>query len=91
MSDQDLAEPRGPGINGTTSGVRSGRWRAEFPPGTVVFLIGMRRGSFWRVWEWLPVCVAMPGMIRELYQNPELGLLGARSCMSWRLTMVQQY
>ena len=91
MSNRHLAALREDGIDGATEGIRTGRWRAEFPAGTVVFLIGMRIGSFWRVWDWLPVFVAMPGMIRELYQNPELGLLGARSWMSWRLTMVQQY
>lgn len=91
MTDRPAAAPDQDGIIEATSGVRTGRWRADFPAGTVVFLIGMRITSFWRVWDWLPVFVAMPGMIRELSQHPELGLLGARSWMSWRLTMVQQY
>ncbi len=91
MSDQDLAAPREDGINGDTSGVRSGRWRADIPPGTVVFLIGMRINSIWSPRDWLPVFVAMPKMLRELFENPELGLLGARTWMSWRLVMVQQY
>ena len=71
--------------------VRSGRWQAEFPSGTVVFMIGMRIGSFWRVRDWLPVFVAMPKMLRELFEHPELGFLGARNWTSWRLVMVQQY
>lgn len=72
-------------------GVQSGPWRADFPPGTVVFLIGLRINSFWRVRDWFPAFIAMPRMLRELFQNPQMGLLGARTWMSWRLIMVQQY
>ncbi len=91
MSDPELATPRADGIDGATNGVRSGRWRAEFPQGTVIFLIGMRINSIRSPRDWLPVFVAMPKMLRKLFENPELGLLGARTWMSWRLVMVQQY
>lgn len=68
-----------------------GRFRADFPPGTVVFLVGMRINSFRSLRSWFPVFLAMPKMLRELFQNPEPGLLGARTWMGWRVVMVQQY
>ena len=34
-------------------GVQEGRYRAEFPEGTVVFMIGMRVNRPWRVRAWL--------------------------------------
>ncbi len=74
-----------------TSGPRRGRYRADFPPGTVVFLIAMRINSFRSARSWFPVFMAMPRMLRELFQKPELGLLGARTWMGWRVVMVQQY
>lgn len=43
----------------------------------VLFLIGMRINTLWRVWEWFPAFLAMPTMIVELYKNPELGFLKA--------------
>jgi hypothetical protein len=42
----------------------------------VVFLIGMRINKPWKIHKWLPVLLAMPRMIRELEQKPELGFLG---------------
>ncbi len=68
-----------------------GRYRADFPPGTVVFLIGMRINSWRSVRSWLPVFVAMPKMLQQLFRQPELGLLGARTWIGWRVVMVQQY
>jgi len=47
----------------------------------VVFLIGMRINKPWKVHKWLPVLLAMPGMIRELEQRPESGFLGHISGM----------
>jgi hypothetical protein len=44
----------------------------------VVFLIGARINRWWRVWEWLPVVLAMPRMLRELEAKPESGFLGSR-------------
>lgn len=63
----------------SVKGVIPARMRADFPPATVVFLIGMRINSFRRVRQWLPVVKAMPNMLIELSKHPELGLLGARS------------
>jgi hypothetical protein len=57
----------------------------------VLFLIGMRINTFWRVWEWLPAFLAMGPMIVELYKNPELGFLRARTEMAGRTITVIQY
>jgi hypothetical protein len=57
----------------------------------VLFLIGMRINTFWRVWEWLPAFLAMGPMIVELYRNPELGFLRARTEMAGRTITVIQY
>jgi hypothetical protein len=46
--------------------------------GLVVFVIGMRVNSWWKVHKWLPVMLAMPRMLRELYKNPDSGFLGAQ-------------
>lgn len=60
--------------------------------GTVLFLIGMRINSLWRVWQWVPVFVAMPRMIAELMRHRELGLLGRpRTFLSGRTILVWQY
>jgi hypothetical protein len=42
----------------------------------VVFLIGMRINRLWRPDLWLPPFRAMPAMLRELYGDPDSGLLG---------------
>lgn len=70
---------------------RSRRFRADFPEGTVVFLIGMRVNDLRRVREWLPPFLAMPTMLRELSARPELGFLGAESWFRWREPLVVQY
>jgi len=57
----------------------------------VLFLIGMRINTFWRVWEWLPAFLAMGPMIVDLYKNPELGFLRARTEMAGRTITVIQY
>jgi len=75
----------------TSNGPQAGRYRADFPPGTVVFLIGMRINQFWNVPKWGPVAAAMGPMLAELGKKPELGLLGATSWIGWRSVMVQQY
>jgi hypothetical protein len=74
-----------------THGVFPDRRTAEFPKGTVVFLIGMRIDSFRQIRQWWPAFTAMPRMLKELGQHPEVGLLGANTWLGWRLIMVQQY
>jgi hypothetical protein len=68
------------------------RVTAEIEGDFVVFLIGMRINRFWKAWNWLPVFIAMPRMLRELERNPEAGLLGASFYMaSPRRPTVVQY
>lgn len=67
------------------------RFRADIPEGTVVFLIGMRINRLRAVREWLPVFGAMPKMLRELRQHPELGLQEASSWWAGRNIMTVQY
>jgi hypothetical protein len=56
--------------------IRRGRRFAKMEGGFVVFLIGMRIDVPWKVHKWWPVARAMPRMLRELEQRPELGMLG---------------
>lgn len=64
---------------------------AELQGGFVLFLIGMRVNRPWKVWKWLPVSQAMPKMIAELYQNPDLGFLHAQTQFSFPNVTVTQY
>jgi len=57
----------------------------------VVFLTGMRLNRPWKIWKWLPLFIAMPRMNRELYRNPELGMLHYRYHAGIRSMMVVQY
>jgi hypothetical protein len=57
----------------------------------VVFLIGMRINTWWKVHRWLPVARAMGPMLRLLHQRPELGLLGSHTWIGPRGPMVVQY
>ena len=68
------------------------RVTAEIEGDFVVFLIGMRIYKLWKIWNRLPVFLAMP-MIRELGGNSaESGFLGARQYIgSPRRPMLVQY
>lgn len=52
------------------------RMTAEYDKDFVVFLIGMRINSFWKMHHWLLVLRAMGPMIKELESRPESGFLG---------------
>ncbi|WP_394649363.1 DUF4188 domain-containing protein [uncultured Deinococcus sp.] len=54
------------------------RLTAEMDGTFAVFLIGMRINQPWKVWAWLPVVLAMPRMLRELGERPDLGLLATQ-------------
>ena len=56
----------------------------------VVFLIGMRINAWWKPWQWLRTASAMPRMLRELGQHPELGLLSAEAYFG-RTTLMVSY
>ncbi len=66
------------------------RMTAETNKEFVVFLIGMRINKLWKVHKWLPLSMAMPKMIKELYENPDLGFI---SHEQWggRTTIMVQY
>ena len=54
-----------------------GRYTAKMDEPFVVFMIGMRINRPFAVRKWLPTFRAMGPMLKELYQHPEKGLLGA--------------
>lgn len=62
------------------------RMEGEF----AVFLIGMRLNQPLAVHQWMPVAMAMPAMLKELYSQPELGLLSHEMWFS-RTTIMLQY
>ena len=47
----------------------------------VVFLIGMRINRWWKFHKWLPVAMVMPKMLKELFQKPNSGFLGAETSL----------
>lgn len=64
-----------------------------------VFLIGMRVNRWWRVDQWLPTAVAMPGMLKGLYaakaaaergEGEHSGFLGHRLLIGGRGPTVVQ-
>ena len=57
----------------------------------VVFLIGMRVNRAWKVRKWFPVAGAMTRMLKELYQHPEMGFLGAQMTLNFPTTFMVQY
>lgn len=70
--------------------IRRERLTANLDGDFVVFLIGMRVNNPLKVHKWMRVAAAMPRMIRELQQHPELGLLHAESWFG-RTTIMLQY
>jgi len=57
----------------------------------VVFLIGMRINSWWKIHKWLPVAMAMPKMIKELYKNKEHGFISTEGWFGRTAIMVQYW
>lgn len=66
------------------------RVSAEIEGEFVLFLIGIRLNKPWKL-SWLSVFQAMPRMLRELEQNPALGLLHARTHFGFPNSMLVQY
>lgn len=67
------------------------RMAARLDGDFVVFVIGMRVNRLWKVHKWVPVVRAMGPMLRELFTHPELGMLGARTLLTWRGVTLIQY
>ena len=63
---------------------------AEVDGEVVVFLIGMRFNKWWKIHKLLPVLTAMPRMLKELEQNPDLGLLAYHQFFG-RTVLILQY
>jgi hypothetical protein len=66
------------------------RMAASFDGDFVVFLIGMRINTLWKIHRWLPVSRAMPRMLAELQAHPEMGMLGGEMWFG-RTTILVQY
>jgi hypothetical protein len=71
--------------------IRPERLSATMEGEFVVFLIGMRINKLLHVHKWLPVAAAMPRMLRELQQRPELGLIHAEMWFSRTIILVQYW
>lgn len=67
------------------------RVTAELDGDFVVFRIGMRINTLWKVHRWLPVFRAMPTMLAELEDDPESGLLAYDTKLGIRNHEVVQY
>lgn len=68
-----------------------GRYTVAGDSDLVVFIIGMRVNKLRAVNKWWPVFKAMPLMLRELYSNPELGLMSMESYYGLRSVLMVQY
>jgi hypothetical protein len=68
-----------------------GRYAAQSDEPFVVFLIGMRINRIFALRRWTRVAAAMPPMLAELRQHPELGLLHAELFLYWRGLATIQY
>jgi hypothetical protein len=70
--------------------IRNERLAASLEGNFVVFLIGMRVNNPLLIHKWLPVALAMPGMIKELFRRPESGFIHAEAWFG-RTTIMLQY
>ena len=71
--------------------VTNGRVTATLEGDFVVFMIGMRFNKLWAIHKWLPVFLAMPKMLKELYSNKELGLLHHEMWLGRTVILVQYW
>lgn len=73
------------------SAIVEGRWTARAEAPFVVFIIGMRINSLWRVHRWLPLVRAMGRMLTELHQRPELGFMGGKTWFGRTIVLIQYW
>ncbi|NBX24067.1 MAG: DUF4188 domain-containing protein [Microbacteriaceae bacterium] len=71
--------------------VQSERLTAVPEEGFVLFLIGMRFNNLFAVHRWLPVFLAMPRMLKELYINSDLGFKSHEMWVGRTLILVQYW
>ena len=67
------------------------RMTSEVSEDFVVFLIGMRINKPWKIHKWLPVALAMPRMLKELYRNPDMGLISHEQWFGKTTIMIQYW
>lgn len=73
------------------SRILEGRWTAHADDEFVVFIIGMRINQWWMIHRWLPLIIAMSGMIRELSVQPDLGFLGGKTWFGRTIVLIQYW
>jgi hypothetical protein len=61
----------------------AGRYQARIDGDFVVFLIGMRINTPWKLRDWTFVARAMPKMLKELEAQPDLGYLGGNQTLMY--------
>jgi hypothetical protein len=71
--------------------INAGRWTDDRVDGLVVFLIGARVNRPLAVRRWWPVVSAMPRMLKELQEDPALGMLEVTSTIHGRGSLMVQY
>jgi hypothetical protein len=71
--------------------INLGRLFSSLGGGFAVFLIGMRINRPWKVHKWWPAAMAMPKMIKELEEKPELGMLGGEFWAGRTAILVQYW
>ena len=71
--------------------IHNGRFAGKIEGDFVIFLIGMRINRLLQFNQWVPVAQAMPRMLVELFQHPDMGLLHASTAVGWRTVTVTQY
>lgn len=75
-----------------TNEIYPGRYTTDQSEDIVVFIIGMRINKRLAIHKWLPVFLAMPGMIKELFIHREnLGFLSMESYFGLKTTAMIQY
>ncbi|MCM3633326.1 DUF4188 domain-containing protein [Paenibacillus camelliae] len=75
-----------------SASILKGRYTVNNDQDIVVFLIGMRINKWWALHKWLPVFLAMPGMVQELYTHKaKLGFMSMESYFGLRTTIMVQY
>jgi hypothetical protein len=68
-----------------------GRFTAQIDEPFVIFMIGMRVNRPLAFRKWVPTARAMGPMLRELYDNPQKGFLGAEQFFYWPGAALVQY
>jgi hypothetical protein len=71
--------------------IHNGRFAGKIEGDFVIFLIGMRINRMLQFNKWVPVAQAMPRMLVELFQHPDMGLLHASTAVGLRTVTVTQY